>query len=234
RLKQIVKKIGCETDEKVPSKWELFGDSQEKDVSIDIFGKSNDPFSISLSAYIRGSLSMFAQLVRQRQLLCNIEPLSSIAKKGRFVIPPSFDKEAKKIYKEIAEKSHEKQMDLLEKGKPEFVYYLLLGQEAAADVYAHSAGAFELSQARTCGTAQWEIRNFGTEVAKKLANLGYEKKVGPKCWREGIICTEPNTFKTKYNKCPVLSKRTSGEKLKLNEALELLKTEYEVFEVQIS
>lgn len=185
--------------------------------------------SLSLNMEIKGSLAMYAQLVRQRQILCEIEPLEEIAKKGRFVVPPTFPEILKKNYREIAKEAKEKQLKLIERKDPNFVYFLLLGQEARAMIYGKGAALIETARARSDGVAQWEIRNVvGIPLTKELAKYGLEKEIGPRCWREGR-CLEPATFKTKKNICKAFEKARGNWRGTLEELLEILSENYETF-----
>jgi len=225
----IKKKFGLEVpQEKLPSEWKFWGSEDIKEgISIDYRGKFH---SISLNMGIKGSLAMYAQLVRQRQILCDIEPLEGIARKGRFVIPSSFPEAVKKDYREIAGEVKLKQIELIEKRDPNFVYFLLLGQEAKAMIYGKGAAVIETSKARSEGVAQWEIRNVvGIPVTRELAKYPeLRKAIGPRCWREGI-CIEPATFKTKKSICPAFAKAGGRWQGTLEELIEVLREPYETF-----
>ena len=214
-------------EEPLPSEWKFWGGEEiEERVSLD---DTKNIYSTSLNMGIRGSLTMYAQLVRQRLLLCAIEPLEGIARLGSFVIPPTFPQGALEDYRAIALQAKEKQMELIEKKDPNFVYFLLLGQGARANIYAKGSGVLEHSKARSCGVAQWEIRNVvGIPLTRALAT--YEvlrREIGPRCWRQGI-CLEPATFKTKKNVCPVFAQ--GWKEKSLEELLELLSELYKTFE----
>jgi hypothetical protein len=214
--------------EQLPSKWEFWGEKKiEETINLDYFGEIP---SLSLSMGIKGSLAMYAQLVRQRQILCDIEPLEQIAKRGEFVVPFSFPDETKKDYQEIANRAKQKQMKLIEKRDPNFVYFLLLGQMAKSMIYGKGAGIIETSRARSCGAAQWEIRNVvGIPLTRELAKYeAMKKESGPRCWREKR-CTEPTTFKTKKQVCKAFATARGNWQGSLEELLEVLRESYETF-----
>jgi thymidylate synthase ThyX len=229
----IRERFGFEaTEEKLPSEWKFWIDNQTKEeieegISLEGSGK---PHSISLTMGIKGSLAMYAQLARQRQILCDIESLEKVAKRRRFVIPPSFPESLKKDYKEIARKANQKQLELIKKQDPNFGYFLLLGQEAKATIYGKGAGVIEISKSRSEGVAQWEIRNVvGIPITRELAK--YEelrKEIGPRCWREGK-CIEPATFKTKKAICQAFSQAGGKWDKSLEELLKILKESYQIF-----
>jgi len=175
---------------------------------------------------------MYGQLVRQRQILCDIEPLEGIAKKGKFIIPSTFLEEVKKEYKEIARKAKEKQVELIEKKDPNFVYFLLLGQEAQSSIYGKGAQVIETSKARSEGVVQWEIRNkVGIPITEELAKYpSLIREIGPRCWRERR-CLEPATFKTKKNICKAFLQAGGNWKGTLEELLEVLKEPYDIFSI---
>lgn len=236
-LQEIGKKIGALVrdkfglevpEETLPSEWKFWGREEiEEGINIDY---KITIHSLSLNMAIKGSLAMYAQLVRQRQNLCDIEPLEGIAQKARFVVPPTFSEDAKEYYREIAISAHRKQMELIKNRDPSFVYFLLLGQEAQARIFGKGAGVIEISRARSEGVAQWEIRNVvGIPITKELAKYQkFQKEIGPRCWREGK-CIEPATFKTKKNVCPIFAKGWQGKNLE--ELLELLQKSYQTFEL---
>lgn len=233
KIESIVKeKFGLEIpQETLPSEWKFWGEAYtEKGIYLDSGGTTH---SISLNAGIKGSLSMYAQQVRQRQILCDIEPLEGIAKKGTFVIPPSFSETLKERYLTIATIANREQMQLIENRDPNFVYFLLLGQEASAIIYGKGAGVIETSKARAEGVAQWEERNVvGIPITTQLAK--YEelrKEIGPRCWREKR-CIEPDTFKTKKQICRAFELSGGNWQGTLEELLETLKVFYETFSVQ--
>jgi hypothetical protein len=177
---------------------------------------------------------MFAQLLRQRQLLCDLETLESIARNGRFVVPPTFSEAVKEDYKEIACLASKKQRNLVKKRDPNFVYFLLLGQEAGAIVYGKSYGVIETSKARSEGVAQWEIRNrIGIPITLELAKYdSLRKEIGPRCWRERI-CIEPRTFVREKNVCKAYKVANGKWNRSLEELIELLRESYETFKVRI-
>ncbi|KPJ57262.1 hypothetical protein AMJ49_01510 [Parcubacteria bacterium DG_74_2] len=228
----IKERFGLEIpQETLPSEWKFWGTEETKEgISLDYQGKTH---SLSMNMGIRGSLAMYAQLVRQRQILCDIGPLEGIAKKGRFVIPNSFPKEIKGIYREIAREAKQKQLELIEKQDPNFVYFLLMGQEATAMIYGKGAQIIETSKARSEGVAQWEIRNkIGIPITEKLAKYeGLRKEIGPRCWREGR-CTEPATFKTKKSICKAFVESGGNWQKSLEELLKILSEPYGTFEIK--
>jgi len=175
---------------------------------------------------------MYAQLVRQRTLLCIIEPLEAIARAGKFVVPPTFTKEAIESYEEIAKKAKEKQIELIEKEDPNFVYFLLLGQKARAKIFSFGSAVLENSKARSEGVAQWEIRNVvGIPITFELAKYKeLRKEIGPRCWREKR-CIEPPTFKIKKQVCKAFLQSKGNWQGNLEELLEILRENYETFTV---
>ncbi len=232
RIETIVKeKFGLEIpQETLTSEWKFWGREEIKQgISLDYHGTI---FSISLNMGIKGSLAMYAQLVRQRQILCDIEPLEGIAKKSKFVVPPTFSKAVSEDYQEIAKEAKQKQIELIQKHKPDFVYYLLLGQKAEAMIYGKGSAVIETSRARSEGVAQWEIRNeVGIPITKELAKYPeLRAQIGPNCWRIGK-CIEPATFKTKKSVCKAFSKAGGNWKGTLEELLEILEEPCETFEI---
>ncbi|MFC1663603.1 FAD-dependent thymidylate synthase [Patescibacteria group bacterium] len=232
KIEALVKKnLDLRIPEETPSsRWEFWGKEDIKErIFLDYQGKIH---SASLNMGVRGSLAMYAQLVRQRQFLCDIEPLEEIAKSGRFVVPFTFPEKARKDYKEIARQAKLRQLELIEKKDPNFVYFLLLGQEAESTIYAKGSGILEASTARSEGVAQWEIRNkVGIPITRELAKYKeLRKKIGPRCWREGK-CIEPPMFKTKKSVCRAFEKSGGKWKGTLEELIETLTEPYETFEV---
>ena len=233
RIETLVKeKFGLDLpQETLFSEWRFWRKVADVEIPMGIFltGLSH---SFSLNMGIRGSLAMYAQLVRQRQILCDIEPLEGIAKKGWFIIPSSFPEVVEQDYRKIASQAKLKQIELIDKHDPNFVYFLLLGQEAESTIYEAGTGVIETSKARSEGTAQWEIRNVvGIPITKELAGYKWLRKdIGPRCWREGK-CTEPETFRTKKNVCKAFSKAGGNWKGTLEELLETLEEPYETFEI---
>jgi len=229
--KLIKEKFNLEIPEEIPSSdWKFWGEKEiEEKINIDF---KNTIHSLSLNMGIRGSLAMYGQLVRQRQILCDIEPLESIARNGKFIIPSSFPDSVKQYYKEIARKAKEKQMELIKKQDPNFVYFLLLGQEAQSLIYGKGAQIIETSKARSEGVAQWEIRNkVGIPITEELAKYpSLINEIGPRCWREKR-CLEPATFKTKKSVCQAFLKAGGNWKGTLEELLKTLKKPYNTFSI---
>jgi len=227
----IKEKFNLEIPEEIPpSEWKFWGDVEiEERINIDF---KNTIHSLSLNMGIRGSLAMYGQLVRQRQILCDIEPLESVAKKGKFIIPDSFPDSVKQDYKEIAKRAREKQMELIKKRDQNFVYFLLLGQEAQSLIYGKGAQVIETSRARSEGVAQWEIRNkVGIPITEELSkHSSLINEIGPRCWREKR-CLEPATFKTKKSTCQAFLKAGGNWKGTLEELLKTLKKPYETFSI---
>lgn len=227
----IKKKFKLELpQEELPSEWNFWGKEKIKDgIFLDYREKNH---SLSMDMAVKGSLAMYGQLVRQRQILCDIEPLEEIAKSGIFIIPSSFPEEIKKDYKEIADMACRKQIELVKKQDPNFVYFILLGQRAKSMIYGKGFQVIEMSKARSEGVAQWEIRNaVGIPITKELAKYKeLTKKIGPRCWRQGR-CIEPQTFRTKKNVCKAFAKAGGNWKGTLEELLEVLSESYETFTV---
>jgi thymidylate synthase ThyX len=227
----IKERFGFEMpEEKLPSEWKFWG---KEEIESGILLEGNKKiYSISLNMGLEGSLAMYAQLVRQRQILCQIESLESIVEKARFVVPPTFPDLIRKDYQEIAKIAHRKQLELLKKKDPNFVYFLLLGQEAGAMIYGKGAGLIEMAKSRSEGVAQWEIRNrIGIPVTRELArDKKIRKMIGPRCWREGR-CIEPPTFKTKKSICKAFQQLGGKWEKNLDELLEILEEPYEIFEL---
>lgn len=215
-------------EEKLPSEWSFWGEGDEnKGIFVDYRGKSH---SISLTMGIDGSLAMYAQLVRQRQILCDIEPLESIARKATFIVPRTFPEPVKEDYREIAKKAHEEQMARINKSNPDFAYFLLLGQNAGATIYGKGGGIIETAKSRSEGVAQWEIRDkVGIPLVRELAkHKELENMIGPRCWREKR-CIEPATFKSKKAICPSFAKSGGNWRGSLDELMEILEEKYETF-----
>jgi len=227
----ITEKFGLEIpEEKLSSEWKFWGQTYiEQKIYLDY---NRAIHSLSLNGGIKGSLSMYAQLVRQRQILCDIEPLEGIARKGRFVIPPTFNRDLKEYYREIAGQAKQKQTELIENRDPNFVYFLLLGQEVKAMIYGKGSGVIETSKSRSEGVAQWEIRNIvGIPITGELAKYPeLQKEIGPRCWREER-CIEPATFKTKKQICRAFELSGGNWQGNLEELLETLKESYEAFTI---
>lgn len=227
----IKKKFGLDLlQETLPSKWEFWGKEEVRTRTSVVY--RGDINALSIDMEVSGSLAMYAQLVRQRLLLCEIEPLEAISERGIFVVPPTFSKAATKNYQEIAMEAKQKQRALIEKHESSFVYYLLLGQEAKTVVYGKGSAVIGISKARSEGVAQWEIRNkVGIPVTKELAEYPeLQVQIGPNCWRMGK-CIEPATFKTKKSVCKAFSKAGGNWKGTLEELLETLSETYETFTV---
>lgn len=228
----VKEKSGFEmTEEKIYSEWPFWGASQAlQGTSLDYHG--GKIHSISLNMETEGSLAMYAQLVRQRQFLCEIEPLETIARKATFVIPPTFTPAIIESYQSIAKIAHQRQMAMIKAGDPNFAYFLLLGQSAQAIIYGKGAGVMETAKTRSEGVAQWEIRNIvGIPLARRLAkHEELEKEIGPRCWREKK-CIEPKMFKDKKAKCPAFAKAGGCWSGNLEELLETLREPYKVFKL---
>lgn len=216
-------------EEKIPTYWPFWANEinslqpifQSEKTFIDYRGKIP---SLSLTMGIEGSLAMYAQLVRQRQILCDIEPLEMIAKGATFVLPKAFPEEVKNDYRQIAEMAHHEQLKRIAVKDPSFVYFLLLGQNAGATIYGKGAGVIETAKSRSEGVAQWEIRNVvGISLVEKLAK--YEElrqEIGPRCWREKR-CIEPAQFKMKKAVCPSFMKWAGNWNGTLEELMDTLK-----------
>jgi len=217
-------------EEKLSSQWPFWGEKTlDKGIFVDYRLKNH---SISLTMRTEGSLAMYAQLVRQRQILCDIEPLEAIARKATFVVPPTFPASVKKDYETIAKAAHEAQMERINEGDPNFAYFLLLGQSAGATIYGKGAGVIETAKSRSEGVAQWEIRSVvGIPLVKELAK--YEElrnQIGPRCWREKR-CIEPATFKSKKAVCPSFARARGNWQGSLEDLMELLNEPYGTFKV---
>jgi len=230
--KLVQEKFGLEFPyEPLPSRWHLRvqGEDQIRDEedSLDFWQTEH---SISLNMRVKGSLAMYAQLVRQRLNLCVIEPFEAITRRGRFVIPPTFPEIVKRDYRQIAEEARQKQIELLQRGDMNFVYFLLLGQQARAMIYGKGFQVIETSRARSEGVAQWEIRNaVGIPLTRRLAeHPDLRAQIGPDCWRIGK-CFQPSTFKTKKNVCRAFAQSGGNWKGTLEELLEILSERYETF-----
>lgn len=230
KIKKIVNKklkFAC-FEEQSYSSWPFWGGSKKP--SFEKLDYRGDIFSLSLSLKVKGSLAMHAQLARQRQFLTIIEPLEQISKRAGFVVPPTFDKEAKTKYRSLAKEFIQKQKQLRKEKNPNFVYFLLLGQRASSNIYGHGAAILELSRSRSEGVAQWEIRNaVGIRITEKLlAYKKLKKEIGPRCFREKR-CLEPQVFKTQKAQCPAFVKSGGRWKKTLRELLQVLKEDYSVF-----
>ncbi|MCK4860160.1 MAG: FAD-dependent thymidylate synthase [Candidatus Omnitrophica bacterium] len=220
KISTLVGKLGMKVPkETLPTQWEFWGSMPRKNSSIISADIDDIPF-VSIDFNVHGSLAMFAQLVRERQALCQIEPLEQIAKAKVFVVPHSFSPQVVGYYKDIAQFALDAQTTLIENKTPEFVYSLLLGQKAESVIHSKGAGVVDASCARSCGAAQWEIRTqFGVPLAEELAKHPYfRKKVGPRCCRENQ-CLEPPIFR---GKCQAFAK-TGGKRMNLEDLLKLQK-----------
>ncbi|MCX6764224.1 MAG: FAD-dependent thymidylate synthase [Candidatus Nealsonbacteria bacterium] len=230
----VSKEFGLKMPKEKPASewnfWEYKSHPLKEEISLNYGRKEH---SISLQMRIKGSLAMYAQLVRQRQILCDIESLARIVGKGVFVLPASFPESIKKEYQEIASIAIGKQMKLLMNKDPDFVYFLLLGQEAWADIYGRGFSVLETSKSRSEGVAQWEIRNkVGIPLTRKLLKhpsiTGNNKEIGPRCYRERR-CIEPATFKTKKNICKAFLRDQGIWKGSLPALLDTLEEKYTTF-----
>lgn len=205
--KAIEEELGFFPDEKPLSEWKF---EDEGFVWKDETYLVKNLFSSILNIPVDGSLSLYAQLVRMRQALVEMEPPVSIVLRAGYEIPPTFDDEMIEPYKEIAERASTIQRRCLKSNDPNFVYYFLLGQKAKANFHVVGANAIYVARVRSCGNAQWEIRN---KVGLKIAGILNE---GPRCVMERK-CTEPR----RKPPCPVqkiwpkLSKREIFERLKI-------------------
>jgi len=203
------------SEEAPMSEWEMWGREWKGKEEITISG---NPSSSAFNLVSDGSLSMYAQLVRQRMGNVEIEPIENIAARSRFEVPYTFDSEMERAYMEIAARATGIQRKYLERGDPNFVYYTLLGQKARAVFHTFGRNGKSTANARACGTAQWEIRNkIGITMAKSLG-------MGAKCY-ENKICREP--LKSK-EKCAIKNEWT---KLSLEEGLEMLKVPLKDFQI---
>ncbi len=224
-FEKVVREIGFETETgEIPAtSWEIWDEeiaNNEDKFSLNYSGKST---TLSLNYDTKGSLSMYADLVRERQILCELEPSENIAKNARFVVPNSFSSKIKEEYLRLAKDINEKQLELIEKKDPNFVYFLLLGQEAKSKVSGSGKGILETSKKRCCGVVLGELRsNFAVPITRELAKYDELKnEIGPRCWRENR-CLEPATFKTKKNKCPVFEKYLGKKPEDFDKILDLL------------
>ncbi|MCK4520538.1 FAD-dependent thymidylate synthase [Candidatus Parcubacteria bacterium] len=153
KVETLVKKeFGLELlQETLPSEWKFWGKEEIRQRTSVVY--RGDIYALSIDTEVSGSLAMYAQLVRQRLLLCEIEPLEGISKRGTFVVPSTFSEAAREDYQEIAKEVKQKQIALIEKRDSNFVYYLLLGQEAKAMMYGKGFAVIETSRARSEGVA---------------------------------------------------------------------------------
>ncbi len=231
RIKNLVGNYFLEIPEEPQiSQWKFWGKEKDTKSKIDL-DFQNSIHSLSLNMDVEGSLSMYAQLVRQRQLLCSINSLESIVGDAKFSIPPTFNKKAEEIYKGIAKKILEKQKELVKEKDPNFAYWLLLGQRAKAKIFGKGIGVLNTSRARSEGVAQWEIRKeVGIKLTRELIKKypQFKEKVGPHCWRKGF-CKEDGTFKTKEATCPAFKKWGGKKPSSLKECLDTLEEKYEIF-----
>ena len=159
-----------------------------------------------------GSLSMYAQLVRERLASVELEPIYSIKFRSSFVVPPSFTKDIMESYMDVIDKA------LHEQHKASFpAYAFLLGQAAEAIFRVYGLDAIKkIIYARCCGSAQWEIRNVvGIPLAEAYG-------VPIKCSLLGY-CPEPKTFA-----CPI---RMRFKNMSDFEKLQALRTKYEILQV---
>jgi hypothetical protein len=229
--KIVLREFGFENPgESLPSKWSFWGEEKISE-KISLSCQKNN--SIALEMGIKGSLSMYAQLVRQRQLLCEMEPLESIAKNSEFVLPSTFPENIRQDYKEIAEIARSKQAELIQKRDPSFVYFLLLGQQAFSMIYGNGPSILETSKSRSEGVAQWEIRNkVGIPLTRELLrqNESFKKIIGPRCWREGR-CVEPKTFRETKNVCRAFLKDKGHWQGNLEELLKTLEEPCQTFKI---
>lgn len=205
------------SEETPTSEWEMWErEWDEKDMII----LAKNLSSSIINKTVDGSLSLYAQLVRQRMGNTEIEPLENIVRRPRFEVPYKFDEEMQRAYREIATKAVEVQMRHVEQKDPNFVYNILLGQKARAVFHTVGNNGQSTAKARCCGTAQWEIRNkIGIPLAESLG-------MGAKCY-ENKICREPPKSK---EKCPIKGDWT---KLSREEGRERLRVPLSDFEVVV-
>lgn len=231
KLEEIVKKKSLPLiEEKLPSEWKIYGEWKKEKDKFEIKIKNKDINSISLYANVSGSLAFFAQLVRQRLNLCEIQPFNTIVENAEFVIPSSFDEELIKLYKNFAKKINKKQRELMEIGDSNFIYYLLLGQKIYSKFYGYGNSIIKISQIRSCGAAQWEIRNnIGIPILEILEKYKINN-IGPLCYREGV-CIEPAIFKTKKAYCPIFNEFKGFFTSLTFKDLAKLKEKYKIFKI---
>ncbi len=213
--------------ERILSKWK-FWTTKPTNQGIKLSGQGTLE-TISLDMTTRASLSTLADLVRQRQMLCNIESLQGITRKRTFVIPSSFPEETGEIYRELAKKAIQEQRKRIKKRDPSFVYFLLLGQEARVDIYGKGAGVIGISNARTSGAAHWEIRNkIGIPITRALAKYEFLlNQIGPRCWWQKK-CTEPKDTKAM---CKAFAQAKGRWKGTLEQLLQILDEPYGTFTI---
>jgi hypothetical protein len=216
-LKIIGKGYHFFSEEEPASEWKLWGrEWTEEDMTV----PSKNPFSSIINKTTDGSCSMYAQLVRQRMGLTEIEPAENIVRRARFELPHTFDREMETAYREIAAKAVETQTRYLNRKDPNFVYYLLLGQKGRGIFHTGGKNGESTAESRCCGAAQWEIRNkIGIPIAEFL-------EMGSKCY-ENKKCTET---KKSRDKCPI---KDDWPKLALEETRERLRVPLKDFEVKL-
>ncbi len=180
------------------------------------------------------SLSALAQLVRERMMFAYPEPLSNLPYNAEFVIPKSFEDHPDIVenYKELAKYAVKKQRELLDKGDPNFIYYLLMGQVIKVNIEGwRNNPIIQSASKRGCGVAQHEIRGkYGVPLIFALY-YGADIIAGPPCVSEGI-CTEPSTFKKKFSTCelfPVYLEMKKHEKSLGIEDVAVLKANIDTF-----
>ncbi len=217
-MRKLVKEeLGFIPNEEGTSTWDFYGEFERwrEKVGYGKRGEQGDRnlFSWVVNLDLDGSLSMYAQAVRQRQGLVELEPVESIARRATYVIPKTFDRQAKKEYKKIAKLATEIQINKLENGDPTFPYNMLMGQKARAKFHMVAANAPYMITHRFCGTAQWEIRErIGYKSFKELEGLA---EVGPRC------ITLKECWESPKAKCPI---RHEWTKLSREEIISRLRT----------
>lgn len=224
-LEEIVRKeLGFIPRERGFSQWDFdmpfeewkrkVGYGEKKD------GMTSNLFSGMLNLDLDGSLSMYAQAVRLRLGLVEIEPVISIAARRKFEIPPSFGEGERREYYRIAKEAANIQQAKLGNGDSTFVYSFLLGQKARAEFHLNAAHAPYVITQRACGAAQWEIRNkLGIPLYEMLKD---REKVGPRCIT-AAECWEPRT-----SRCPVLREWPYLGKEQIVERLKTYSEELEI------
>jgi len=199
------------------SEWEMWEREWDEEEFIKI---ARNPSSSSINILTDASLSMYAQLVRQRMGNTEIEPVGNVVRRARFEVPYTFDKEMEYVYHEVATKAIEIQRGYIERKDPNFVYYTLLGQKARAVFHTFGKNGQSTADARCCGAAQWEIRNkIGIPVVELLGT-------GTKCF-VNKECREPPKSK---EKCSI---KNDWLKLTREEGIKRLRVPLKDFQVEV-